>query len=734
MPLMPKRKSLLLQITLPITMAVALSAALYLTVNVAAEQSDAASLAKERAGVQYVISNLNSSVAHDQENVTVWDQAVTEIEKGDDHVWLDSNLGSWMHQYFGHDGSFVVKADGSVALEYLAEESNSRGSYAKIAAVADPLISKLRTRLVAGERPDAEGRTLSISEGTLSIVDGRPAIVSVKPFISDSGQIEQVKGQEAVHVAVQYLDGNFMETLSRQHSIQHLAFAPQVDQTTFHEGYAHASLHDNAGRTIGYLTWQPFRPGMSVITATEPMLAAIAVILVSIMAVLGWINWKRANHLRDSQEKLSHMAHNDILTGLPNRATFSRNLEAMLSEARTEMTGAVLYLDLDRFKEVNDTLGHPVGDKLIIEVGKRLQEIIGDDQTVARIGGDEFIVALPNTSASEIENLCEKLIAAIRQPFTLDGHRVVIGLSMGVSMTGEGVHDANEMIRKADIALYHAKATGRNRFAIFGLHMDELIRQKRDLERDLRDALESSDQIEVHYQPVYNAADHKMKSVEALVRWRHPERGLVSPDEFVPVAEETRMIEALGQLVMRRACTDALTWGDLDVAVNASAIELRSPQYAARVIAILAQIGFDPKRLEIELTESALDDNSGTCGQNINTLRSFGVRFALDDFGTGFSSFGRLQKLDVDRIKIDKCYIDGFGKPGGNEEIVKAMISLAQAKGLATTAEGIETEQQDDILREMGCDSLQGYHLSKQLPYAAVTKLINGEAKSVVAA
>jgi diguanylate cyclase (GGDEF)-like protein len=445
------------------------------------------------------------------------------------------------------------------------------------------------------------------------------------------------------------------------------------------------------------------------------------------MSVLGWINWRRAAHLRDSQEKLAHMAHSDSLTGLANRATFSRNLEAMLAQAELGKMGAVLYLDLDRFKEVNDTLGHPVGDKLIIEVGKRLSNALGPNLSVARIGGDEFTIALPDTSVPKIEALCEKLIAEIRQPFTLDGQIVVIGLSLGVSLTNTEASDANEMIREADIALYHAKATGRNRFAIFGAHMDELIRQKRDLERDLRMALENTDQIEVHYQPVYNAADHVMKGVEALVRWRHPEKGLVSPDEFVPVAEETRMIETLGQTVLRRACMDALAWGHLELAVNASAIELRNAHYASKVIAMLAQIGFDPKRLEIELTESALDDNSGNCEKNINALRSFGIRFALDDFGTGFSSFGRLQKLEVDRIKIDKCYIDGFGKEGGNEEIVKAMISLAQAKGLATTAEGIETKQQDDILREMGCDSLQGYHLSRPLTYAAVTKLINGE-------
>jgi diguanylate cyclase (GGDEF)-like protein len=730
MPVMPMRNSLLLQIALPIMLAIALSAALYLTVNVAAGESDTASLAKERNVVEHVISGLRTTIAHDQENVTVWDQAITEIDKADDQTWLDNNLGIWMNQYFGHDGSFVVKADGTVVLEYLAE-SDPHGSFEKIASIANPLIDRLRSRLGAGETPAEDGHALSIGEGTVVIVDGRPAIISVKPFISDSGNIQQVKGQEATHVALQYLDGAFLKSLSQQHSIQKLTFKSRASEDDEH---VYAPIRNSNDTVIGYLTWEPFRPGMYVITATEPMLIAITILLVTTMSVLGWINWRRSGHLRDSQKELAHMAHNDSLTGLPNRATFSRSLEAMLTKSGSETMDAVLYLDLDRFKEVNDTLGHPVGDKLIIEVGKRLTEVVGSELSVARIGGDEFIIALPDTSVLDIEALCEKLIAAVRQPFTLNGQMVVIGLSLGVSLTGKGARDANEMIREADIALYHAKATGRNRFAIFGAHMDELIRQKRDLERDLRVALESNDQIEVHYQPVYNAADHKMRSVEALVRWQHPEKGLVPPDEFVPVAEETRMIEVLGQTVLRKACTDALAWGGLDLAVNASAIELRSSQYASKVIAMLAQIGFDPKRLEIELTESALDDNSGNCEKNINALRSFGVRFALDDFGTGFSSFGRLKKLDVDRIKIDKCYIDGFGKPGGNEEIVKAMISLAQAKGLATTAEGIETEQQDDILREMGCDSLQGYHLSRPLPYAAVTRLINGETALTAAA
>jgi EAL domain-containing protein (putative c-di-GMP-specific phosphodiesterase class I) len=310
----------------------------------------------------------------------------------------------------------------------------------------------------------------------------------------------------------------------------------------------------------------------------------------------------------------------------------------------------------------------------------------------------------------------------------IEGHPITIGLSAGVAIAAEDCRDASELTRKADIALYHAKAAGRNRYAIFGTHMDELVRARREMEQDLRMALEGSQQINVHYQPVYSAKDQVLKGVEALVRWRHPQKGSIPPDIFIPVAEETRLIEPLGELVLREACSAAMHWPDLTVAVNASAIELRNETYAMRVLSILHATGLDPKRLEIEITESALADNSGHCERNIASLRVIGIRFALDDFGTGFSSFGRLQSLDVDRIKIDKCFVDGFGKPGGNEEIVRAMIKLAQAKGLRTTAEGIETAEQNAVLQRLGCDDVQGYLLSRPMPAEAIDAMLADDA------
>jgi EAL domain-containing protein (putative c-di-GMP-specific phosphodiesterase class I) len=255
--------------------------------------------------------------------------------------------------------------------------------------------------------------------------------------------------------------------------------------------------------------------------------------------------------------------------------------------------------------------------------------------------------------------------------------------------------------------------------------MEELLQTRRELERDLRHALEARDQLDVHYQPVYSAADGKMTGVEALLRWRHPERGMIAPDVFIPIAEATGLIDRLGQFVLAQACTSAMNWGDLEVAINASALELKSETYAMRVLSQLERLGFDPKRLEIEITETALVDDSAQCERNVNALRSVGVRFALDDFGTGFSSLGRLQRLQVDRIKIDRCFVSRIGQPDGNEAIVQAIISLAHANGLRTTAEGVETDEQSKALCRMGCDEFQGFLLSAPVPGHALPELIS---------
>ena len=722
----PNRTRFLLNFATPLALAICLSFALYLTLLWSARQSDILSQDRQRQLVDLIVSNIQAGIAHDQESSTVWDDAVRAVAQSNpDREWLDNNVGAWMHTYFQHDGAFVISPDDHLLVSYLGE-ARGQQAYAQIAGAARPLLEKLRARLARQDDAGLSDQILSIGESSFASIDERPAVISLKPIISDTGDLNQIPGREFIHIAVRFLDGNFLQSIGREYLLEALQFSPTGISA---DAAAQATLRASSGEIIGYFLWKPFRPGTAVLSSATPILALVGALILTLMGSLGALAWRRSAHLSKSREQLERMAHTDALTGLPNRASLSQHLALMLAERNPEGCCAVLYLDLDHFKEVNDTLGHPTGDALLIEVAARLKDVAGSLAT--RVGGDEFVLATRAPDIDALERLCATLISAIRRPFLVHGHPVMIGLSVGVAVADGESDDKDELIRKADIALYHAKTTGRNRYAIFGPHMDELIRSRRDMERDLRAALEAPCQIEVHYQPVFSAMEQEPIGVEALARWRHPTKGYVPPDAFIPVAEATLLIDTLGELVLRRACTAALQWPQLTIAVNASALELRGEGYARRVISVLKEVGLNPARLEIEITESALADDTGHCERNISSLRAIGVRFALDDFGTGFSSFGRLQRMNVDRIKIDKCFVESMAKPGGSEDIVRAMINLAQAKGLKTTAEGIETSEQNDALRRLGCDDIQGYLLSRPVSAAAITAMMTGPATAM---
>ena len=382
-----------------------------------------------------------------------------------------------------------------------------------------------------------------------------------------------------------------------------------------------------------------------------------------------------------------------------------------------------MFVDLDHFKEVNDTFGHPVGDVLIKEVANLLLEI-APSALVARVGGDEFTLLHDFEDLATIERLGEQIVDRLRLPFPIEGNLITVGASIGISLSEPGL-EATEITRRADIALYHAKAAGRNTFAVFGHHMEEVLRRRRVLETDLETALETGTQLAVHYQPVYSAKDGRMSSMEALCRWMHPTFGTISPDVFVPIAEECGLIQKLGLFVLEEACRllADVPDSDVDVSVNASAIELMSPGYALRVLTMLSTFGLHPSRLEIEITERVATDADGKATAAIRALRNAGVRFAVDDFGKGTSSFGQLLNLDVDRIKIDKMFVDQLHQ-GGGMPLVEAIVQMARHKGLKTTAEGIETADQRETLTSLGCDNLQGYELSKPLSRLNTMKLI----------
>jgi diguanylate cyclase (GGDEF)-like protein len=439
---------------------------------------------------------------------------------------------------------------------------------------------------------------------------------------------------------------------------------------------------------------------------------------------------------RRNEDRIAHMAHHDALTAMPNRVLFHARLREALARGRRGECFSVLYLDLDQFKAVNDTLGHSVGDALLRAVSDRLLAEVRDTDTVARLGGDEFAILQTGTDQPrQASVLAERLIASLGAPYQIDGHQVDIGVSIGIAMAEEG-EDSDTLLKNADLALYRAKADGRGTWRFFEPEMDAHIQARRLLELDLRAAMEA-EQFEVHYQPILDLRTRRLTGFEALVRWRHPVRGLVSPAEFIPLAEEIGLIGRLGEWVLLRACQEAMLWaGDIRVAVNLSAVQLRVGRTLAGIIgAVLGDTGLPAARLELEITETAMLRDSEETLVTLHRLRKLGIAIAMDDFGTGFSSLSHLRRFPFDRVKVDQSFVRGLDAGESDcTAIVRAIITLCADLGIAVTAEGIETNAQLNWLAAEGPIEAQGYLFSRSVPAEDVPALIETLARDAALA
>ena len=423
-----------------------------------------------------------------------------------------------------------------------------------------------------------------------------------------------------------------------------------------------------------------------------------------------------------AEQAIARLARHDALTDLPNRLLFRERLDKTFSEISAENGGcALLYLDLDRFKSVNDTFGHLAGDSLLVEVARRLKDVVREGDTVVRLGGDEFAILQvagarqPASSAA----LAQRVIEAIAEPFRIGEEQIELGISVGIALAPGDAAEADMLIKRADLALNRAKAEGRNTRRFYEAAMDEAVEYKRRLEMDLRGAL-TRGEFEVHYQPIMNATSGGVSSVEALVRWRHPLHGLISPATFIPLAEETGLIIPLGEWVLRTACQAASTWQcAVRIAVNVSAVQFRKGGLPEAVMQALTASGLPAERLELEITESVLMQDGPDVMDTLHILRSFGVRTALDDFGTGYSSLSYLRRFPFDKLKIDRAFVQDIGNPS-TAAIVSAIVTLGVALGMTITAEGIETENQLVAVRRHGCNEIQGYFFSKPLTVDAL--------------
>ena len=520
------------------------------------------------------------------------------------------------------------------------------------------------------------------------------------------------------------------------HDAVELALADPVAGAANYEHFRHEflaleQLMDDV-RTVLRAEVQGVRDG-AVLTAKRAKWMIVAsslagvTLLVLITAAAVRIARGITSALASSREEAHHLALHDTLTGLPNRALLAERLEQALAQVQRHTTMlAVLCLDLDRFKQVNDTFGHPVGDALLRAVAGRLRGCVRSCDTVARLGGDEFaIIQAPLGRVDEAGTLAQRIVETLSEPYDLSGHRVVVGASVGIALAPVDTADVGHLLKMADIALYRAKSDGRGLFRMFEPGMDLKLQARRALEFDLHRAVERQE-FELHYQPLVDLSSGRVNALEALIRWRHPERGLVRPDDFIPLAEETGLIGPIGKWVLHRACAEAAGWPkDVRIAVNVSAAQFKGPGLVTAVLDALAASALAPERLELEITETAFLADADATLAVLHKLRTTGVRIAMDDFGTGYSSLGYLRSFPFDKIKIDRCFIKDIETSVDCKAIVHAVTGLGSNLGIAITAEGVETVAQLDQLRADGCDQVQGFLFSRPVPARDVVALLD---------
>jgi len=433
----------------------------------------------------------------------------------------------------------------------------------------------------------------------------------------------------------------------------------------------------------------------------------------------------------ERQRDASRLAQYDSLTGLANRHRMTKRLTAILTAFKSaKRSCALVMLDLDRFKQVNDTLGHPAGDDLLKQVSQRLQRIVTGPVEIGRLGGDEFQIIIPDADdRGKLGELAQRIIQMISQPYSIEGSRAIIGTSIGIAVAPYDGIDHDDLIKAADLALYAAKGGGRGQYRFYSNDLKDSAHERREIEEDLRDAL-ARGELNMHYQPVVRATDNVVTGFEALMRWNHPERGPISPGVFIPIAEETNLISGLGEWALRQACADAAQWpGELRVAVNVSAQQFSSDSLPTIVTNALAASGLKPAQLELEITESVFMGDAHAVDEMFKRLKKIGVKLSLDDFGTGYSSLGYLRKAPFDKIKIDQSFVRGMTeKDNTNAAIITAIVSLANALKMETTAEGVEAMDELALIRELGAMNVQGFIYSRAVTQEEVLgKLVDGD-------
>lgn len=683
-----------------------------------AYEVDDAGLSRQTQRIARAIEAERDHLPREQKGVAIWTEALTAV-RSDDLPWLDKFLAGWTHAYFGHDLTYVLTPDDAVLYAANGDTRIDTASFSVLAPEAVPMVKELRGLEAAGyalEPPDVSD---------FVIIDGRPALMSATPIVSDTLETRTTAASPVLITAV-WLDTAFERQFSRDYFAEEGHFTVEVAKS----GSASYPITNRAGRIIAFFEWTPYQAGTELLQRTLPALAGYLVVIAILLGALLYRLWRASSALEERRLEAERSARLDSLTDLPNRLAFESQLQSQLdSDIATLSPHAVLMLDLDRFKQVNDTLGHQAGDELIRLVADRLRTLVAPDEVLSRLGGDEFAL-LVRRREGDVRALADTIIETVARPFRIQHTEAFVGVSIGIVMLNPELRDRREITRRADIALYEAKSGGRNRFAIYREEMNDHVQNRHRMEAELREALKRTDQLWVAFQPLFARDSGRFAGAEALVRWRHPTLGNVSPADFVAVAESSGLIEQLGAFVLARSCELGARWPGHKIAVNISPVQLRNPSFPLTLFELLARTGMQAHNLELEITEGILLDDESSATTAIRAFREAGIKIALDDFGTGYSSLNYLKRYPVDRIKIDRSFIHQLTATSASNAIVQAMVTLAHALGIEVTAEGVETVEQHRLLGLMGCDSFQGYLLSPPLSAHRLEQLFSSPAQS----
>jgi len=679
-----------------------------------AQRANQVSIETEQQLIGHAISDRGDRTLRLVESVAAIPHATLNIRDDYDPAWVDNRVKNEMAEYFNFDVVAVV--DGNDQIKTLRSRLAAAPDAASLRTAFAPVLDLLRGHLPAlPDRvlavnavpdPAKPGRSAALIQRFL----GAPAIVAAVAVGSDAELMQGNAGAPIV-IGVKSIDERLLKRIGDRLQLDGLREADQVAPSGDERV---TELADAQGEVIARLAFKPKLPGAAIVASVVPFIAVALIGIVLLVGLVMRAMRRTGDAIVAGERQLRHLALHDPVSGLPNRIFFGERLEQAIREVRGGgVSAAVFYIDLDHFKDVNDTLGHHIGDELILAVTQRLSRVMRADDLVARLGGDEFaIITACESDSYSLQAIAGRIIAAVCAPYAISGHTIIIGASIGIAVIDRRAGDAADILRYADMALYRAKNEGRNRACIYDSAMDADLSNRKLLEGDLLQAIKT-DTLRAAYQPIVNASGDTVVGVEALARWTHPTHGEIPPSRFIPIAEHSGLIVELGEWMLRRACLDGRDWPGLMVAVNVSPLQFRRSDFVEVVERILTETDFDANRLELELTESTLLGNLDTAELSMLRLKAIGVRFALDDFGTGYSSLLYLRRFPFDKLKIDSSFVRSIEKAPDAAAIVHAVVSLGRGLGMKVTAEGVETPEQHLFLRAAGVHSMQGYRFGR---------------------